>query len=73
MCTCLRFYFSQMWRFPVFDDVRKWWLDFLLIEGEPAQLSPGNAISTPQACALGTAPNRVDAPEKIFELVESWA
>ena len=26
-----------MWRFPVFDGVRKGWLEFLFIEGEPAE------------------------------------
>jgi len=28
--------------------------------------TPGNAISTPQAWVLGSAPKAVDAPEKIF-------
>src|SRR5207244_12402292 len=35
--------------------------------------TPGSAISTADACALGAAPNAVDAPEKIFDAVDSWA
>jgi len=35
--------------------------------------TPGSAMSTAQACTLGAAPNRVDAPENIFDVVESWA
>lgn len=33
--------------------------------------TPGNARSTGQACVLGSAPKRVEAPEKILETVES--
>jgi hypothetical protein len=35
--------------------------------------TPGSAMSTAHACVLGAAPNAVDAPEKIFDRVESWA
>ena len=35
--------------------------------------TPGSAMSTAQACVLGAAPNAVEAPEKIFDAVESWA
>jgi hypothetical protein len=34
--------------------------------------TPGSAMSTPEACVLGAAPNAVGAPEKIFDAVESW-
>jgi hypothetical protein len=34
---------------------------------------PGSARSTAQACVFGSAPKRVEAPEKIFDWVESWA
>ena len=33
---------------------------------------PGKAMSTGQACVLGSAPNCVGAPEKIFDCVDSW-
>jgi hypothetical protein len=33
--------------------------------------TPGSAMSTALACVLGAAPNAVDAPENIFEAVES--
>ena len=36
--TCLRFYFSQMRRFPFFDDVREGQFHFIFVEREPAQL-----------------------------------
>ena len=35
--------------------------------------TPGSAISTALACVLGGAPNAVDAPENIFDAVESCA
>ena len=35
--------------------------------------TPGSAMSTAHACVLGAAPNAVDAPENIFDCVESWA
>jgi hypothetical protein len=35
--------------------------------------TPGRAMSTAQACVFGAAPKAVDAPEKIFEAVLSWA
>src|SRR3954463_1218966 len=34
--------------------------------------TPGNAKLTTQACVFGSAPNAVDAPEKILVLVCSW-
>ena len=33
--------------------------------------TPGSAISTALACVFGGAPNAVDAPENIFDTVES--
>ncbi len=35
--------------------------------------TPGSAMLTASACVFGSAPNAVDAPEKIFVLVESCA
>jgi len=35
--------------------------------------TPGSAISTAQAWALGAAPKAVAAPENIFDCVCSWA
>ncbi len=35
--------------------------------------TPGNAMSTADACVFGAAPKAVDAPEKILERVLSWA
>src|SRR5690348_12622365 len=35
--------------------------------------TPGSARSTAEACVLGGAPNAVDAPEKIFDAVDSCA
>jgi len=35
--------------------------------------TPGSAMSTALACVFGAAPNAVDAPEKIFDTVESCA
>ena len=34
--------------------------------------TPGSAHSTTLACALGSAPNAVDAPLKILDLVFNW-
>jgi hypothetical protein len=33
--------------------------------------TPGNAISTALACVFGAAPKAVDAPENIFDCVDS--
>src|SRR5512143_2451523 len=35
--------------------------------------TPGSAMSTALACVFGAAPNAVEAPEKIFDAVESCA
>ena len=35
--------------------------------------TPGSAMSTADACVFGAAPNAVDAPEKIFDAVDSCA
>ena len=35
--------------------------------------TPGSAMSTAEACVFGAAPNAVDAPEKIFDAVDSCA
>src|SRR5690348_12370582 len=35
--------------------------------------TPGSAISTAEACVFGAAPKAVDAPEKIFDAVDSCA
>ena len=34
--------------------------------------TPGRAISTAQACTLGSAPKAMLAPEKILDCVLSW-
>jgi hypothetical protein len=35
--------------------------------------TPGKAMSTADACEFGAAPKAVDAPEKIFDAVDSCA